>query len=444
MANTVIQLKRSTSTATPTSLNIAEPAYSYQSNTFFIGSPDGDGVLQIGGYTRDQLLTYSAKHANLAFDKANSEVATGASSYANSAFLHANSSHLHANSAHDHANAGFDAANTNAGNITTADAKATSAGSYANSAFLHANAAFDAANTNASDIASNDLTSGGVISGALTVTQNVTVIGNLTVEGTQTAVDSTNILIADNILTLNSAIDQASAPVKDAGIEIDRGSSDNVVFKFSETADHWQFTNDGTNYENVASEAAESYANSAFAVANTASASGTSSGSYANAAFLHANSAHIHANAGFDAANTNAGNITTADAKATSAGSYANSAFLHANAAFTVANTDVTEISITGIHVGEADKVAAFEVAANGRIVSANSTSIALAASAITSGTLGVARGGTGVGSLTNNGVVLGQGTSALTTASSSTEGHLLTINSSGVPTFGHLSGGDF
>ena len=63
MANTVIQLKRSTSTATPTSLNIAEPAYSYSSNTFFIGSPDGTGVLQIGGYTRDQLLIYGGKHS---------------------------------------------------------------------------------------------------------------------------------------------------------------------------------------------------------------------------------------------------------------------------------------------------------------------------------------------------------------------------------------------
>jgi hypothetical protein len=36
------------------------------------------------------------------------------------------------------------------------------------------------------------------------------------------------------------------------------------------------------------------------------------------------------------------------------------------------------------------------------------------------------------------------QGNSAFTTASSSTEGHLLTINASGVPTFSHLQGGTF
>lgn len=360
MANTVIQLKRSTTAATPSTLNIAEPAYSYSSNTLFIGAPGGGGVLQIGGYTRDQLLTYSAKHANLAFDQANSEVSTAA---------------------FGHANAGFD----------------------------HANAAFDSSNTKLSS-------SGGTISGALTVTQNVTISGNLTVQGNTTTVDTTNILIADNILTLNSAIDQASAPIKDAGLEIDRGSSANVLFKFSETADHWQFTNDGTNYENVASESAESYANSAF----------------------------IHANAAFTAGNTNATSAATAQTHAEQAFDAANTAQTHAEDAFDKANTDATGISITSIHVGEADKVSAFHVAANGRIISANSTSIALAASAITSGTLGVARGGTGAATHTTNGVLLGQGTSAFTTASSSTEGHLLTINDSGVPTFSHLSGGEF
>ena len=49
MANTTIQLKFSTATATPTSLNVAEPAYSYTSNTLFIGSPASTGSIAIGG-----------------------------------------------------------------------------------------------------------------------------------------------------------------------------------------------------------------------------------------------------------------------------------------------------------------------------------------------------------------------------------------------------------
>lgn len=47
---TTIQLKRSTVTDRPTSLNIAEPGYSYTSNTLFIGTPNSDGVINIGGY----------------------------------------------------------------------------------------------------------------------------------------------------------------------------------------------------------------------------------------------------------------------------------------------------------------------------------------------------------------------------------------------------------
>ena len=60
------------------------------------------------------------------------------------------------------------------------------------------------------------------------------------------------------------------------------------------------------------------------------------------------------------------------------------------------------------------------------------------------SGTLAVGNGGTGNTALTTNGVVLGQGSSALTTVVSSTEGHVLQISSGGVPTFAHLNGGSF
>ena len=49
MANTAIRLKRSTTVAVPTSLVSGEPAYSYLSNTLFIGTSDGNGVLNVGG-----------------------------------------------------------------------------------------------------------------------------------------------------------------------------------------------------------------------------------------------------------------------------------------------------------------------------------------------------------------------------------------------------------
>jgi hypothetical protein len=88
--------------------------------------------------------------------------------------------------------------------------------------------------------------------------------------------------------------------------------------------------------------------------------------------------------------------------------------------------------------------VSSITVDAYGRLTALTSSLIAIDAGQITSGILGVARGGTGANTFTTNGVMLGQGTSALTTVSSSTEGHILTINSSGVPQFQMLSGGTF
>lgn len=58
--------------------------------------------------------------------------------------------------------------------------------------------------------------------------------------------------------------------------------------------------------------------------------------------------------------------------------------------------------------------------------------------------TIDVADGGTGNTAFTLNHVILGNGTSPLTTVGSSVEGHILTIDASGAPTFQHLSGGTF
>jgi len=83
---------------------------------------------------------------------------------------------------------------------------------------------------------------------------------------------------------------------------------------------------------------------------------------------------------------------------------------------------------------------------AYGRVTAVTNTAIAIDTSQITSGILGVTRGGTGFSSYTANGVIIGgvTTTSALTSVASSTEGHVLQISSTGVPTFAHLNGGSF
>lgn len=49
MANTSIRIKRSLTVDKPTSLESGELGYSYLSNTIFIGSPTGNGVVNVGG-----------------------------------------------------------------------------------------------------------------------------------------------------------------------------------------------------------------------------------------------------------------------------------------------------------------------------------------------------------------------------------------------------------
>jgi len=126
----------------------------------------------------------------------------------------------------------------------------------------------------------------------------------------------------------------------------------------------------------------------------------------------------------------------------TNAGSFASNGLVRfdgvslvalANSTYTQTGTLAASNTVTSITVDDF-----------GRLTALTTSAIAIGASQITSGTLGVERGGTGAGTFTTNGVLLGQGTSAFTTASSSTEGHLLTINNAGVPTFTMLSGGTF
>jgi hypothetical protein len=82
--------------------------------------------------------------------------------------------------------------------------------------------------------------------------------------------------------------------------------------------------------------------------------------------------------------------------------------------------------------------------AITGGVTAFTGSAIALAATQITSGTLATTRGGTGLSSFTNSGVFYASSTSAIGQVTSSTEGHILTIDASGVPTFSHLSGGTF
>ncbi len=441
MANTVIQLKFSTATATPSSLNVAEPAYSYTSNTLFIGSPTGTGSIAIGGkfFLDQQENIFNL--VNAAFTTAN---AAGTSTFAQAAFTQANAAFDSANSA----------ATLQSGINATQNTNITNAQNTGDAAFLSGNTAATlqaginaTQNTNITDVTNTAAAAFTTANNALpkvggTITADLVIAGNLTVSGLTTYANTTNVLLGDNIITLNAEIPSGLAPTENAGFEINRGSSANVSLLWNESSDKWTATNDGSYYFVLADAAVNDTQNTNITtVTNTATA-----------AFLAANSA----------ATLSAATDATQNTNITNAQNTADAAFLAGNTAVTVqsainltqnnsiaaafnqANNDVTNVNISSADYGNAAYVSAFKVEANGRISSANSTAIAIGAGAITSGTLTVERGGTGVGTHTVNGVLLGQGTAAIQTASSSTEGHILTINNSGVPAFSHLQGGTF
>ncbi|MGB2274235.1 MAG: hypothetical protein ACPH25_00520, partial [Schleiferiaceae bacterium] len=79
-------------------------------------------------------------------------------------------------------------------------------------------------------------------------TQNI-IANNITVHGTLLTKDSQNVNIGDAIITLN--YEETGTPTENAGIEVERGTSTNVLLRWNETADRWEFTNDGTTYYNI-------------------------------------------------------------------------------------------------------------------------------------------------------------------------------------------------
>jgi len=99
----------------------------------------------------------------------------------------------------------------------------------------------------------NDLTvNGNVLLGNAT-SDTVIVAGDLTVNGTTTTVNSNTVNIGDSIITLNS--DETGAPSQDAGIEIERGTSDNRSLVWDESEGEWTIQQATGTYERIATYA---------------------------------------------------------------------------------------------------------------------------------------------------------------------------------------------
>ena len=92
------------------------------------------------------------------------------------------------------------------------------------------------------------LTSDDIQATTLTASGHVIVTGDLTVNGTTTTVNSNTVAIGDAIMTLNS--DEAGTPSANAGLEVERGTEDNVTLLWNESSDYWQVY-DGTTTSKI-------------------------------------------------------------------------------------------------------------------------------------------------------------------------------------------------
>ena len=539
MANTVIQLKWSEVTSAPTTLNVAEPAYSNVSGKFYIGGTDETPILIGGKYYVDIVDAATSSNTANTIVKRDNDGAFSASVVRAALFGNANTTTALqtarffnftgdvdpiAVSFDGTANADFSLELTNTG---------VTAGTYGGAGqaavltvdedgriTTAANVEFSTTLDIAADTGTNTVSlltdtikfvGGDGITTSLTPTNNVnfevdhTVIrnqgnqsidgdfaitGNLVIMGTEIIQDVSTIRTEDTLMELaaNNAAD--ALDIGFFGTYTNGGSKYTAFFRDASDAGKFKLLTDGTEKPSAANTVNSASFTRATLDANITGGSvsglsqaiaiadgGTNGTSFAtgNLVFFDGTSLTSIANTGVVAGtygsadrtqvvqvdaygrvveltNTeisiNTSQITSgilplARGGTNSDGTFTTGAIIQFDGSklVSLANTGTAGVFANASHV----PVITTDV--YGRVSSVVNTAIAIDTSQVTSGTLGVARGGTGASSFSTKGVIVSDGasgTGALTALTSSTEGHVLQINSSGVPTFAHLNGGFF
>jgi hypothetical protein len=437
MANTVIQLKYSESTATPVSLNVAEPAYSNNSNKLFIGLA-GNQVIAIGGkYYTD--LVDAATDANTVSTIVKRDASGMFSATAVKASLFGNANTAAAWQTSRTIGVSGDANGTvsidgsaNANIPLTLGSTGVSAGTYGGATQIPtfvvdskgrltsaANVAISTSFNIAGDTGSGTVaggetltivgrdgittvavdannsilvdvdntvfrTTGGTISGDLAVTGNLVISGNTITQDVET------MKVEDSLIQLaaNNAAD--AVDIGFFGQYNDGTTKYTTLFRDASDSGKYKLLTGGTTVPSAANSVDPSTYSTATLVANITG--GTVSGLSAD--------------------------IAVADG-GTGAGSFTTGGIIMGNGTGALSVLANSTYTLTG-GLAAANTLSSLTVDAYGRVTAATGVAIAIDTAAITSGTLAYARGGTGSTSYTT-GALLVAGATGLTSLANST-----------------------
>ena len=271
-----------------------------------------------------------------------------------------------------------------------------------------------------------------------TIDGSVTIAGNLTIQGTHTTVNTATLNVVDPLIILASNNSSDAVDIGFAGHYTDGSSVARHTGFFRDAGTKEYYVFDGYTPELTGNSI--DVANASFNKANVNVGYVKSTGIINNGINLdtHIQGLYNLANTtSTTASNANANTIYTQGVDATQntnithADNKAQAAFDKANNAV-VASTDFTfgqmvvadgtdslkslanaSYTLTG-SLSASKTITSLSVDNYGRVTAATGADIAIDASQITAGTLGVSRGGTGQSSFTNGAIVIGNGTGAL------------------------------
>ncbi len=228
-----------------------------------------------------------------------------------------------------------------------------------------------------------------IATGGLAVTGDVTITGNLTITGTQTVINTSTLNVSDNIITLNQ--DVTGTPSENAGIEIERGTSTNASILWDEATDKWKIGIAGSEIEAVDLSSTQALINKTYnALALTSAATGftIAGGTASRTLTLNAN---LNASTSLNLTGTS-NRISVSGSTTLSAGG------------------SVGTIDIASTYVGQTSITTLGTIATG----TWNAT------------TISVAKGGTGLTTLTAGSLMYGAGTSAFNTLAIGTSNYVL------------------